>query len=183
MLPLGTIAPGFALPDVTTGEIVSSATYGAGKALMLVFLCKHCPYVIHVQNELARIARDYADRPVAFLAITANDVEEYPEDSPEATRELAALLGFPVLYDETQAIAKAYTAACTPDFYLFNSGRQLVYRGRLDGTRPRQDPPTGADLRAALDAVLAGQPISDDQHPSLGCNIKWKPGNAPDYFG
>lgn len=183
MLALGTVAPAFTLPDVTTGALVSSADYGAGRALMLVFLCKHCPYVIHVQNELAQIARDYAGKSVAFLAISANDVEEYPEDSPEATRELAALLGFPVLYDETQEVAKAYTAACTPDFYLFNTERKLVYRGRLDGTRPRQDPPTGADLRAAIDAVLAGAPVSEEQLPSLGCNIKWKPGNAPDYFG
>jgi len=182
MLPLGTQAPAFSLPDVTTGKPVSLEDFAGKKALLVIFLCNHCPYVIHVREELARIARDYAPLSVGVVGITSNDAETYPEDAPEPTRGLARLLGFPVLYDETQAVAKAYTAACTPDIFLFDSGRKLVYRGQLDGTRPRQDPPTGADLRAALDAVLANRPVNPEQRPSLGCNIKWKPGNEPDYF-
>lgn len=182
MLPLGTPAPAFSLPDVTTGQTVSLADFAGKKALLVIFLCNHCPYVIHVRDELARIARDYAGKSFGVVGITANDVSEYPEDSPEATRELAKILGFSVLYDATQEVAKAYTAACTPDFFLFNADRKLVYRGQLDSTRPRQDPPTGADLRAAIDAVLNDQPVNPDQRPSLGCNIKWIPGNEPDYF-
>lgn len=182
MLPLGTPAPRFALPDVTTGKTVSRADFADSKALVVIFLCNHCPYVIHVREQLANIARDYAAKSVAFVGITSNDVAGYPQDSPEATRELAKLLGFPVLYDETQEVAKDYTAACTPDFYVFDSERKLVYRGQLDSTRPRQDKPTGHDLRAAIDAVLAGQPVAPDQRPSMGCNIKWKSGNEPGYF-
>lgn len=182
MLPLGTQAPSFTLPDVATGEPVSLERFAGKKALLVVFLCNHCPYVIHVREELARIARDYAGKSAGFVAITANDVDGYPEDAPEATAPLARLLGFPVLFDESQAVAKAYTAACTPDFFLFDADRRLAYRGQLDATRPRQETPDGRDLRAALDAVLAGQPADPDQKPSVGCNIKWKPGNAPDYF-
>ena len=182
MLPLGTQAPDFSLPDVTTGAPVALGDFSGKKALLVVFLCNHCPYVIHVRAELARIAQDYAHQSVGFVGISANDATEYPEDSPEATRELEKLLGFPVLYDESQAVAKAYTAACTPDYFLFDADRRLVYRGQLDSTRPRQESPTGLDLRAALDAVLAGQPVNPDQRPSLGCNIKWKPGNEPSYF-
>jgi len=183
MLALGTPAPDFTLPDIQTGHAVSRDSLAAGKALLVVFLCNHCPYVIHVRQELAAIARDYAQQPVAFVGITANDIANYPDDAPEPTCELAEILGFPVLYDETQATAKAYTAACTPDFFLFDAHHRLAYRGRLDATRPRQEKPDGRDLRAALDAVLSGTPVPADQHPSLGCNIKWKPGNAPDYFG
>ncbi len=179
MLALGTPAPEFSLPDVTTGQSVSLASLAEGKAVLVIFLCNHCPYVIHVREELAAIARDYASQPVALVGITSNDVSEYPEDSPEATRELAALLGFPVLYDETQEVAKAYQAACTPDFFLFDAAHRLAYRGRLDATRPRQDRPDGADLRRAFDEVLAGRQPDADQQPSLGCNIKWKSGNAP----
>ncbi|HWL51815.1 MAG TPA: thioredoxin family protein [Chthoniobacteraceae bacterium] len=183
MLALGTPLPAFTLPDVTTGQPVSSETLGQGKALLVAFLCNHCPYVIHVREQLAAIARDYADQPVAFVGITSNDVENYPDDSPEATRELAALLGFPILYDESQEVAKTYTAACTPDFFLFNADHRLAYRGQLDSTRPRRDtPPTGNDLRAALDEMLAGKPVTVEQKPSVGCNIKWKPGNEPGYF-
>jgi len=185
MLALGTEAPGFALPDVTTGKIVSLGDFADKKALLVIFLCNHCPYVIHVREELGRIARDYAGQPLGIVGITANDVAAYPDDSPEATRELAGIVGFPILYDATQEVAKAYTAACTPDFFLFGheSGtRMLAYRGQLDNTRPRQEPPTGHDLRAALDAVLAGRAVEGEQRPSLGCNIKWKPGNEPEYF-
>ncbi len=182
MLPLGTPAPAFSLTDVTTGKTVSLSDFDGKKALLVIFLCNHCPYVVHVREELARIARDYASKSFGVVGITSNDIEEYPEDSPEATRELAKILGFPVLYDATQEVAKAYTAACTPDFFLFDGERKLVYRGQLDSTRPRQDPPNGADLRAAIDAVLNDQPVNPNQRPSMGCNIKWKPGNEPDYF-
>ncbi len=182
MLPLGTQAPAFSLPDVISGSSVSLGDFAASKALMVVFLCNHCPYVIHVREELARIARDYAQKSVGFVGITSNDAAEYPDDAPEPTRDLAGLLALPVLYDESQAVAKAYTAACTPDFFLFDANRRLVYRGQLDSTRPRQETPTGHDLRAAIDAVLADQPVNPDQKPSLGCNIKWKPGNEPGYF-
>lgn len=185
MLALGTEAPGFALPDVTTGKTVALGDFADKKALLVIFLCNHCPYVIHVRDELARINRDYAGQSLGIVGITSNDVAEYPQDSPEATRELANIAGFPILYDATQEVAKAYTAACTPDFFLFagdNGTRTLVYRGQLDNTRPRQEPPTGEDLRAALDAVLAGRPVEGEQRPSLGCNIKWKAGNEPDYF-
>ncbi len=182
MLPLGTSAPAFTLPDISTGQPVSLGNFAEAKVLVIIFLCNHCPYVIHIRSELARIARDYVGRPVALVGISSNDAAAYPDDSPEATRPLATLLGFPILHDETQAVAKAYTAACTPDFFLFDAERKLAYRGQLDGTRPRQDEPTGADLRAAIDAVLSGTPLPPDQKPSLGCNIKWKPGNEPDYF-
>ncbi len=183
MLPLGTLAPDFSLPDVLTGSHVSLADLSQPKALVVIFLCNHCPYVIHVREELAKMARDYAGKSVGFVGISSNDAAEYPDDSPEKTQPLARLLGFPVLFDETQEVAKAYSAACTPDFYVFDAGRKLAYRGQLDSTRPRQDTPTGEDLRSAIDAILNDQPLSADQKPSLGCNIKWKPGNAPVYFG
>lgn len=182
MLALGTPAPDFTLPDVLTGKPVSLSDFAGKKALLVTFLCNHCPYVVHIREELARIARVYREQSVGFLGITANDAAEYPDDSPEATRPLARLLGFPILYDESQAIAKTYTAACTPDFFLFDAQRRLVYRGQLDSTRPRQDPPNGADLRDAIGAVLAGQPVNPEQKPGIGCNIKWKAGNEPDYF-
>lgn len=183
MLPLGTQAPAFSLPDVVSGRTVSLADFAGEKALLVVFLCAHCPYVVHVKDELARIGTDYAGK-AAIVAITSNDTVEYPQDAPEPTAAFAKAAGFnfPVLFDESQAVAQAYTAACTPDFFLFGPDRGLVYRGQLDSTRPRQETPTGQDLRAAIDAVLAGQPVSETQRPSIGCNIKWKAGNEPDYF-
>lgn len=192
MLDLGTPAPEFSLPDVTSGKTVSLSDFQDKQALLVVFLCAHCPYVIHIAPELARIARDYAGKSVGIVGITSNDVEEYPQDAPEPTAKAAQEHGwpFPVLYDESQAVAKAYSAACTPDLFLFGPDRKLVYRGQIDNSRPSRgsDRPgrgelNGADLRAALDAVLAGQPVSPEQVPSIGCNIKWKAGNEPVYFG
>ena len=191
MLALGTPAPDFSLPDVTDGRTVSLADFAERKALLVMFLCAHCPYVVHVRPELARLARDYAGASVALVAITANDAAQYPDDAPSPTAAMARAAGFtfPFLYDETQAVAKAYSAACTPDFFLFDGARQLVYRGQLDSSRPGRGPERpgsgaldGADLRAALDAVLAGQPVNPEQRPSIGCNIKWKPGHEPAYF-
>ena len=185
MLALGTPAPGFSLPDVTSGRTVSLADFSGEKALLAIFLCAHCPFVIHVKAELARIGRDYAGRSVAIVGITANDIAGYPQDAPKPTAEFARAAGFtfPILFDETQAIAKAYTAACTPDFFLFGPDRQLIYRGQLDDSRPGRGTATGADLRAALDALLSDKPVSPNQRPSIGCNIKWKAGNEPSYFG
>jgi peroxiredoxin len=183
MLPLGTKAPGFVLPD-PDGKMVSLANFEGAKALLVVFMCNHCPYVIHVAPELARLAREYQEKGVAVVGISANNIETHPDDSPEKMKEEAVNRGysFPYLYDETQETAKAYHAACTPDFFLFDAEQKLVYRGQLDGSRPGNDVPlTGADLRAALDAVLAGNPVSEDQKPSMGCNIKWKQGNEPVY--
>lgn len=183
MLPLGTPAPAFALPDIT-GDTVSSETY-KGFPLLVMFICNHCPFVKHVATELAQIGRDYRDK-LAIIAINSNDVASHPDDAPDKMKIEAAKRGyaFPYLYDETQEVAKAYHAACTPDFFLFDREHKLVYRGQLDDSRPKSDiPVTGADLRAAIDAVLAGKPISDKQRPSAGCNIKWKAGNAPAYFG
>lgn len=191
MIALGTAAPDFSLPDVTDGRVFSLADFSEEKVLLVMFLCAHCPYVVHVQPELAQMARDYAGKSVAFVAITANDAAQYPQDAPEPTAAMARAAGFtfPILHDETQVVARAYCAACTPDFFLFDAARRLVYRGQLDGSRPGRgaDRPgagalNGADLRAALDAILAGQPVSPDQKPSIGCNIKWKPGNEPAYF-
>jgi len=184
MLALGTEAPDFALPD-TDGRTVTRGDVEGARALLVMFLSNHCPYVKHVRHELARIGRDYLPRGVAIVAIGSNDAQAYPDDSPAKMREERAAIGypFPYLYDESQDVAKAYRAACTPDLFLFDGARRLVYRGQLDGSRPRNDVPvTGADLRAALDAVLAGRPVPAEQTPSIGCNIKWKPGNAPDYF-
>lgn len=190
MLPLGTPCPDFALPDVETGKVVSRDDFAAAPALLVIFLCNHCPYVVHVRDELARIARDYTSRGVAIVGITSNDVEAYPEDAPEPTAAMAKAAGwtFPVLYDESQSVAHAFTAACTPDFFLFDAARQLVYRGELDESRPSRGPDRpgkgtcdGRALRAALDATLAGQKPSPDQFPSLGCSIKWKPGREPAY--
>ena len=172
MRPLGSPAPDFSLPDVETGRLTSLSNFAGFPALLVVFLCNHCPYVVHVREELARIAREY---PVlAVVGITSNDVEEYPQDSPQKTRELARLLGFPVLYDETQAVAKAFGAACTPDFFLYDANLRLAYRGQLDSSRPNHGVADGRDLRAALDAVLGGRPADPNQLPSTGCNIKWK---------
>ena len=191
MLALGTPAPDFSLPDVASGKTVKLADFADKKALLVMFVCAHCPYVVHVQPELARLARDYADKSVGIVAITANDVAQYPQDAPQPCAAMARAAGwtFPFLYDESQAVAKAYTAACTPDFFLFEAARKLVYRGQLDSSRPGRGPDrpgsgalNGADIRAALDAVLAGQPVNPRQMPSIGCNIKWKRGNEPAYF-
>lgn len=186
MLALGTQAPAFSLPDVISGESISLDNFSTNKALLVMFLCRHCPYVKHVENELSAIGRDYGDKDVGIVAISSNDVETYPEDAPEGLKEQAESLGFnfPYLFDEGQEVAKAYTAACTPDFFLFDASRTLVYRGQLDASRPGNDlPVTGKDLRDAIDAVLADVPVSGLQIPSVGCNIKWKEGNAPAYFG
>ena len=185
MLALGTPAPDLNLPDVTRpGTNVSLSDFADQQALVVMFICAHCPFVKHVKNELARLARDYSGRGVGFVAITSNDVENYPDDAPEPTAKFARESGwtFPVLYDERQLVAQAYSAACTPDFFVFNRERLLVYRGQLDETRPDRGAPHGRDLRAALDALLAGGRPSTDQKPSIGCNIKWKPGNEPAYF-
>jgi peroxiredoxin len=186
MLALGTPAPDFRLPNVVTGDNLTLDTFRSKKALLVIFLSRHCPYVKHVQNELARLGRDYMSCDVGIIAISANDVERYPDDSPALLKAMAQEHGFqfPICYDETQETAKAYTAACTPDFFLFDQNHLLVYRGQLDDSRPSNGKPvTGSDLRAALDAVLAGQPVSAEQRPSVGCNIKWKPGNEPAYYG
>jgi peroxiredoxin len=185
MLPLGTVAMDFQLPD-TNGKIVSLVELAKGKsALLVIFICNHCPYVIHIRAGLAQFARDYAPKRVGIVGISSNDAKNYPADSPAKMKDEVKTAGyiFPYLYDETQAVAKAYRAACTPDIFLFDQGRKLVYRGQFDASRPGNGiPVTGKDLRAALDALLAGKPAPENQIPSIGCNIKWKPGNAPDYF-
>jgi len=183
MLPLGTAAPDFRLPD-TNGKTVSLADFKDKPALLVIFMCNHCPYVKHIRAGLAQLGRDYAPRGVAIVGISSNDVANYPEDSPAkmAAEVKSAGYSFPYLYDESQAIAKAYRAACTPDLFLFDRGRRLVYRGQFDDSRPGGGVPvTGKDLRTALDAVLAGKSPSTSQSPSMGCNIKWKHGNEPDY--
>ena len=185
MLPLGTKAPDFRLAD-SSGKFVSLSDFKNSPALLVVFMCNHCPYVKHIRAGLAQLARDYLPRGVAMVGINSNDVANYPADSPGEMAREAKVAGylFPYLYDETQDVAKAYRAACTPDFYLFDRERRLVYRGQLDDSRPSNDVPvTGRDLRAALDAVLAGWPVPANQKPSIGCNIKWKPGSEPEYFG
>ena len=184
MLPLGTTAPDFKLPD-TGGKIVSLADFKGLPALLVIFICNHCPYVIHLRAGLAQLARDYLPRHVGIVGISSNDAANYPADSPDKMKEEAKKAGylFPYLYDETQAVAKSYRAACTPDIFLFDKNQRLVYRGQFDASRPNNGiPVTGNDLRAALDAVLAGKAVSEKQIPSIGCNIKWKAGNAPDYF-
>lgn len=183
MLALGTAAPTFTLPD-TDGNSVSLAQF-RGRPLVVMFLSNHCPFVKHVREELARIGREYGPRGVGVLGINSNDPVAYPDDSPAKMREEKELAGysFPYLFDETQEVAKAYAAACTPDFYLFDSAHRLVYRGQLDDSRPGNGKPVnGADLRAALEALLQGQAPSAEQKPSLGCNIKWKPGQNPSYY-
>ena len=184
MLPLGTLAPSFELQDVMSGGLLLSDELPSDRPLLVMFICCHCPFVKHVQGELTRIGQDYANR-LSIVAISSNDVENYPADAPERFREMARSLGwsFHVCYDETQAVAKDFTAACTPDFFLFDRDRRLVYRGQLDSSRPSNNVTvTGSDLRSALDAVLSGHPVIEQQAPSIGCNIKWKPGNEPDYF-
>lgn len=184
MLPLGTKAPPFALTNVD-GRVVSLADLAGAPAYLIMFICNHCPYVKHVAPELARLGREYQDRGVAVVAINSNDVANFPADSPEQmVHEVEQRdYTFPYLFDETQAVAKAYHAACTPDFYVFDKNQALVYRGQLDASRPESGIPlSGSDLRAALDAVLAGKPVSPQQRPSIGCNIKWKAGAEPAYF-
>ena len=185
MLELGTQAPVFELPDVVSGRTISLDTFADDKALLTMFICRHCPFVKHIQHELARLGMDYRGRGLGIVAVSANDAAAYPDDAPEHLKAMAVELGFtfPFCYDETQETAKAYSAACTPDFFLFDGGRTLVYRGQLDDSRPESGiPVTGRDLRAAIDAALAGKPADKDQRPSIGCNIKWRPGNEPSYF-
>lgn len=186
MLPLGTTAPGFALPDVVTGQTVTLDSFAGAPALLVMFICRHCPFVKHVEQELARIGQDYGTNGLSIVAISANSLETHPQDGPEHLKAQALDLGFtfPYCFDESQAVAKRYTAACTPDFFVFDGDQKLVYRGQLDDSRPGNDVPvTGKDLRSALDTALAGQPVPTEQKPSIGCNIKWTPGNEPAYFG
>ncbi len=186
MQELGTPAPDFNLLEPLTGKRRSLADFRDAPALLVVFMCNHCPYVIHIRDALAKFAREYQPRGLAMVGINANDVDNYPADSPEKMVEEIKTAGytFPYLYDEDQSVAKAYHAACTPDFFLYDADRKLFYRGQFDDSRPRNDlPVTGRDLAAAVEAVLAGKPAPAEQIPSLGCNIKWKPGNEPDYYG
>lgn len=183
MLTLGTSAPNFSLPD-TEGNIVSLADFEESPALLVIFMCNHCPFVKHVLSDLVRLAKEYQAKGVAVVGINSNDIANYPEDSPEMMTKLSEETGFtfPYLYDETQEVAKAYQAACTPDFFLFDKESRLVYRGQMDDSRPGNNiPVTGLDLIKAIDAVLAGRKVSTEQKPSMGCNIKWKQGNEPEY--
>jgi peroxiredoxin len=183
MVELGRKAPDFHLPNVADGRMVNLSDFASNQALLVMFICRHCPYVLHVKPELTRLAADYEDKNVGIVGISSNDAQHYPDDAPDKLTELSRDLGIPVLYDESQSVAKAYRAACTPDFFVFDENRMLVYRGQLDDSRPGNGRPlNGRDLRAALDAVLAGQAVNSNQRASIGCNIKWKPGNAPDYF-
>jgi peroxiredoxin len=186
MLPLGTAAPAFELTDVVSGETITLGTFADAPALLVMFICRHCPFVKHIEHELARIGQDYSPQGVGIVAISANSLQTHPQDGPEHLKAQAEAVGFPFPYcfDATQAIAKAYTAACTPDFFVFDQAKTLAYRGQLDDSRPGNDlPVTGSDLRAALNAVLTGESMPGHQKPSIGCNIKWAPGNEPDYFG
>ena len=185
MLDLGTEAPDFRLPD-PTGQMHALADFDDAPALLVAFICNHCPYVKHIKPQFAEFAREYGARGLAVAAISSNDISTHPADAPEKMQEDAEAFGypFPYLFDESQDVAKAYRAACTPDFFLFDADRRLVYRGRFDESSPGKSVPvTGADLKGAADAVLAGDAYDGPEIPSMGCNIKWKPGNAPDYFG
>jgi len=185
MVELGTRAPMFSLPDVTTGETVTLADLRrSARGMLVMFLCNHCPFVKHVRDELAKIGREYQPKGIAVVAISSNDVASYPDDGPEKMVVEAREAGytFPYLYDETQGVANAFRAACTPDFFVFDSGNRLIYRGQLDESRPKNGLPlTGRDVRRALEGVLSGRPPLENQMPSIGCNIKWKTGNEPDY--
>ena len=184
MLDLGTPLPSFSLPDLN-GRTVSSADVKGSKALVVAFICKHCPFVKHIRQEFSRFAREYEAKGLQVVAIASNDITAFPEDGPEGMKQEAAEAGyvFPYLFDEKQQVARAFRAACTPDLFLFDASGRLAYRGQFDGSRPKNDVPvTGADLRAAADAVLAGKTAPEPQRPSMGCNIKWSPGNAPAYF-
>ena len=185
MLPLGTPAPAFTLRDYD-GRAHALTDFAAAPALLVAFVCNHCPFVQHIRPEFARFAQEYLARGLAILAVNSNDLEAYPQDGPDAMRREAAEFGygFPYLIDEAQDVARSYRAACTPDFFLFDAGRRLAYRGQFDDSRPGNGRPvTGADLRAAVDAVLVSRPVPGEQFPSLGCNIKWKKGAEPDYYG
>ncbi len=185
MLELGTAAPAFSLPEPTSGKTVSLSDF-IGKPLVVVFICNHCPFVKLIAEQLATVGEEFQQKGVGFVAINSNDVANYPDDSPEKMVEFVRqyAIHFPYLYDETQEVAKAYRAACTPDFYLFDADHKLVYRGQFDEARPGNDKPvTGANLSTAIRALLANIPVPEEQIPSLGCNIKWKPGSEPDYFG
>jgi len=183
MLPLGTLAPDFQLPDVTSNETIDLSRFKDKKALLVMFICRHCPYVKHVQNQLAQLGKDYLNSPLGIVAVSSNDARAYPEDAPASLREMAIELGFsfPFCYDETQNVARAFTAACTPDFFLFDEHRRLAYRGQLDGSRPHSSVPvTGYDLRAAIEALLHGRPVDTNQKPGIGCNIKWRQASQAD---
>jgi peroxiredoxin len=182
MLPLGTTAPSFFLPDVVNRQVYSLDSFHGKDALLVMFICQHCPYVKHVEQEIARIGKDYQNKKLGIVGISSNDPATYPDDAPDRLKEMAKRLDFrfPFCFDETQDVAKSYKATCTPDFFLFDAQRRLVYRGQLDDSRPGNNKPvTGRDLRAAIDAVLAGKPVDSHQQPSIGCSIKWKAGNAP----
>jgi peroxiredoxin len=184
MLELGTVAPDFELPDVMSGAKVKLSYFKGKNALLVMFICRHCPFVKHIDKQLAALGHDYGGKGVGVVAISSNDAENYPEDTPAKLKDMGEKLdfNFPLLYDESQKVAHAYKAACTPDFFLFDADFKLVYRGQLDASRPgNQEPVTGKDLRDAIDAVLAGEPVSENQHVSTGCNIKWKAGNEPKY--
>jgi peroxiredoxin len=189
MLPLGTQAPAFRVPNIDGRQVClgdfKDGEFKDGKALVVMFICNHCPFVKHIASQLVKLYDDYAPRGVHFVGISSNDISSHPDDAPEAMKSEAATQGyqFPYLYDETQEIAKAYRAACTPDIFVFDQAHRLVYRGQIDDSRPRNGKPvTGADLRAALEEILNGKSVSANQTPSIGCNIKWIPGNEPVYF-
>lgn len=181
MRALGTTAPSFALPDVETGKIIALEDIAKNEPFLVIFLCAHCPYVLHVAPEIAKITRDYSTEAIRFVGITSNDIVHYPQDAPEPTARFAKQYGlnFPILFDESQSVAHAYAAACTPDFFLFDQHRKLFYRGQMDNTRPGRGTPHGGALRAALDALIKGNAPTEHQLPSIGCNIKWKAGNEP----
>jgi len=186
MADLGVPANHFNLTDTVSGGTVSLSSFAGKKGLLIMFICNHCPFVVHVKDQLAKLGQDYKDADLGIVAISSNDAEKYPEDSPEKMKAFAAANGFafPYLFDDDQSVAKMYKASCTPDFFLYDESRLLAYRGQLDSSRPSNDEPNdGADLRAAIDAVLRGEQPSAEQKPSIGCNIKWKPGNEPEYFG
>ena len=185
MTALGEPLPEFSLPDVVSGNVVSGESFKGKNALLVMFICKHCPYVVHVQDELAKIGKDYVGNGLGVVGISSNDARKYSDDSPENLKKMATELdfNFPLCYDESQGVAKAFSAACTPDFFLYDEERRLVYRGQLDDSRPGSDVPvTGRDLRLAIDRTLKGEAIEISQKPSMGCNIKWKEGNEPAYF-
>lgn len=185
MLKLGTPAPDFSLPDVVSGKTLSLKGFSGKKVLLVMFICNHCPYVVHLRKDLGKFGKDYQNKDVAIVAISSNDAKKYPDDAPEVLAKMAKdfEFTFPFCFDENQEVAKRYTAACTPDFFLFDKARKLVYRGQFDDSRPDNGKPiTGKDLREAVDAVLSDQPVSSSQNPSMGCNIKWRPGNEPGYF-
>ena len=186
MLPLGTKTPDFSLEDAVSGNKISLDTFTDKKALLVMFICVHCPFVKHLQEALAAVGKEYVDKGLGVVAISSNDITTHPGDAPDKMKEMAATLGFnfPFCYDESQEVAKAYTAACTPDFFLFDSNNTLVYRGQFDDSRPGNDVPvTGKDLKASIEEVLLDRKVDTQQKPSIGCNIKWKAGNEPPYFG